>query len=137
MLMVAALVALVVPTAAQASPGDNALQPSPVYFGKVQAGTHPTVTVTVTNDTARNQYLRAIGLSGAGGGKFTYTWRRATCRVGMNLLAGESCTLVVRVAASLPEWYESHMLVNYGPRIHARPMRGNWNGAVYAHVVAS
>lgn len=134
LLWIAAVFAL---PSAQAAAIHNGIQPSPLYFHEVQAGTHPHAQVTVTNRTGRNQYIRAIGLSGAGGEKFTYSHVNdpGACQVGLNLQDGDSCTLTVRVAASLPEWYESHMLVNYGPRIHARPLRGNWNGAVYAHVV--
>ena len=133
------LAAIISLSPAQAAAINNGIQPSPLHFGQVVAGTHPHKVVTVTNHTGRNQYIRAIGLSGAGGEKFTYSQVNApgTCHVGLNLRDGDSCILTVRVAASLPEWYESHMLLNYGPRIHARPLRGNWNGAVYAHVVAT
>src|SRR5204862_361468 len=48
--------------AAQADPSDNAIQPSPVYFGKVTAGTHPTRTLTLKNVTGHKQVLRRFDL---------------------------------------------------------------------------
>jgi hypothetical protein len=131
---VAALLA--VPATAQAAPKDNAIQPSPAYFGKVEAGTHPTKTLTVTNRTSRNQYIRKFILAGAGGGKFTLTWRHATCRLGMNLQPKQSCTVVVRVVTTMPEYWETNLQINYGPRLLARPKRGQWNGFIFANVVA-
>lgn len=120
-----------------ASGQDNAIQPSPLHFGTIQQGEHPHKDVRVTNKTGRNQYLRSIGLSGAGGRKFAISHVNdpGHCVVGMNLRNGESCLLTIHVTATLPEWYESHILINYGPRLHSRPLRGNWNGAVFAHIV--
>jgi hypothetical protein len=128
--------ALATPVVAQAAPKDNAIQPSPAYFGKVAAGTHPTKTLTLTNHTKRNQYIRKFILAGAGGGKFSLTWRAATCRVGLNLQPGGHCTIVVRVATSFPEYWETNLQVNYGPRLLSRPKRGQWNAFVFANVVA-
>lgn len=130
--MVAAAVAA---PAAVASPA-NALQPANVYFGKVVAGNHPTQAITVKNVTSRNQYIRRFDLAGAGGGKFTLTWGAATCYAGLNLKRGDTCTIVVRVKTERPEFWQTTVSVYYGPRIMARPARGQFNGSVYAHVVA-
>lgn len=120
---------------AQASAA-NALQPANVYFGTVQAGDHPTATITVTNHTGRNQFIRGFMLAGSGGNKFSNTWASATCYTGLNLRNGESCTLVVRVVTDHPEFWQSVQEVIYGPRLAGRAPRGQWNGGVYAHVVA-
>ena len=135
-LIISALALLAFTGAAQGS-ANNALQPANVYFGEVVSGTHPTATITVTNHTGRNQYIRGFLLAGSGGNKFSNTWRHATCYAGLNLLNGESCTLVVRVVTERPEFWQSVQEVVYGPRILGRAPRGQWNGAVYAHVVAS
>lgn len=132
----AAVALLAAPATASAAPKDNAIQPSPAYFGKVVAGTHPTKTLTLTNHTKRNQYIRKFILAGAGGGKFSLTWRTATCRVGLNLQPGGHCTIVVRVTTTMPEYWETNLQVNYGPRLLARPKRGQWNAFVFANVVA-
>lgn len=136
-LIVAAVVAAIAAgaPAANASPA-NALQPANVYFGKVQSGNHPTAAVTLKNVTGRNQYIRRFDLAGAGGGKFTLTWGAATCYAGLNLKPGDTCTVVVRVKTTRPEYWQTTLSVYYGPRIHARPARGQFNGSVYAHVVA-
>lgn len=134
-LLLSTTLLLALPAAAQALPKDNAIQPSPAYFGKVVAGTHPTKTLTVHNPTSRNQYLRKFILAGAGGGKFTLTWKHATCRLGMNLKADASCTVVVRVLATMPEYWETNLQINYGPRLLARPKRGQWNAFIFANVV--
>ena len=122
--------------AAQAS-AQNALQPANVYFGQVVSGDHPTRSILVTNHTGRNQYIRGFILAGSGGNKFSNTWTTATCRVGMNLRNNESCTLTVRVVTTRVEFWQSVQSVVYGPRLLGRAPRGQWNGGVYANVVAS
>lgn len=137
MLTGAALLLLLIPASASASPA-NALQPANVYFGEVQSGQHPTHAITVKNVTGHNQTLRRFDLAGAGGRKFTLTWTHATCRVGTLLHPGESCSIVVRVATSKPEYWQSTVSVYYGrPLAFKRGTRGQFNGSVYAHVVAA
>lgn len=126
---------LVAAPAASATPA-NALQPANVYFGHVVSGDHPTRTITVRNPTGHTQYIRRFDLAGAGGRKFTLTWTRATCRVDMRLAPRDTCTIVVRVATTKPEFWQSVVSVYYGRPTHfLRGTRGQWNGAVYAHVV--
>lgn len=136
-ILIAATTLIALPATAQALPKDNAIQPSPAYFGKVVAGTHPTKTLTVTNHTGRNQYIRKFILAGAGGGKFSLTFHNQTCHVGLNLRQDESCTVGVRVVTVMPEYWETNLQINYGPRLLARAKRGQWNGVVFANVVAS
>ena len=121
---------------AQASPA-NALQPANVYFGTVQSGDHPTTFVTVKNVTGHNQTLRRFDLAGAGGRKFTLTWNGATCRAGMRLAPKQTCLLKVRVATTKPEFWQTTLSVYYGrPLSFHKGGRGQFNGSVYAHVVA-
>lgn len=130
--MVAAIAA---PSAASASPA-NALQPANVYFGKVVSGDHPKATVTLKNVTGHQQYLRRFDLAGAGGRKFTLTWKHATCYAGKLLKAGQTCTLTVRVATERPEFWQTTLSVYYGRPLHFhRGTRGQFNGSVYAHIV--
>jgi hypothetical protein len=138
MLTLGALVALLAaPAAAQAQPADNAIQPSPVFFGEVKAGDHPKKLLTLTNHTGRKQTLRKFILEGAGGGKFGLgVGDGATCRRWMNLKNGRSCTFYVRVVTDFPDWWETNIQINYGPRIMGLPKRGQWNAIVFAHVVA-
>ncbi len=132
-----ALAALLTAGPAQASPA-NALQPANVYFGQVVSGQHPTKTITVRNPTGRNQVIRRFDLSGAGGRKFTLTWTHATCRAGMKLSPASTCTLVVRVATTKPEFWQTVVSVYYGRSpAFKHGTRGQFNGAVYAHVVAA
>jgi hypothetical protein len=129
--------AAVIAAPASAAPKDNAIQPSPVYFGQVQAGTHPHKDLVLKNVTGRRQVLRRFDLAGAGGRKFTLTWRHATCRVGTVLEAGQTCTLRVRVATERPEFWQTTLSVYYGRPPHfKRGTRGQFNTAVFAHVVA-
>lgn len=115
----------------------NAIQPSPVYFGQVKAGDYPTKLLTLTNHTGRKQRIRRFILAGAGGGRFTLTWKRATCRIDMRLLQGESCTLVVRVTTERVDYQETNLQVNYGRSTAFRHgQRGQWNAVVFARVVA-
>jgi len=137
-ILIAAAALLATAGTAHATPKDNAIQPSPAYFGKVTAGTHPTKTLTVTNHTGRSQHIRRFILAGAGGGKFTLTWRRATCRVDTLLPSGASCTVVVRVATEKPEYWETNLQINYGRSTQFRHgQRGQWNAFVFANVVAA
>lgn len=131
---IAALAMLAIAPAAQASPA-NALQPANVYFGHVVAGTHPTRTVTVRNPTGRTQWIHRFGLAGAGGQKFRLSFAGETCRVGTRLAPGRSCTFKVRVYTQRPEFWQSVISVYYGSHYLTRPCRGQFNGAVYAHVV--
>lgn len=135
LLIIPLLGAALIPSAAQANP-NTALQPANVYFGKVQSGQHPTAIITLRNPTSRNQYIRRFSLAGAGGNKFRLTWGGVTCHTMLNLLPGDSCTLRVRVATERPEFWQTTLMVVYGPRIMARPARGQFNGSVYAHVIA-
>jgi hypothetical protein len=138
--IVAAIMAVAVAAgapAAAASPA-HALQPANVYFGKVTSGDHPKATVTLKNVTGHQQYLRRFDLAGAGGRKFTLTWNAATCRAGMLLKAGETCTLTVRVATTKPEFWQTTLSVYYGRSLKFKHgTRGQFNGSVYAHVVAA
>ena len=130
------IIALAIPASAQASAA-NALQPANVYFGTVKSGTHPTAIVTVKNVTGHNQYLRRFDLAGAGGRKFTLTWNGATCRAGMRLAPKATCLLRVRVATEKAEFWQTTLSVYYGRRLAFRHgTRGQFNGSVYAHVVA-
>lgn len=123
--------------AAEAASTDNAIQPSPVYFGAVKSGTHPTKTLTVKNVTGHKQYLRRFDLAGAGGGKFTLTWRTATCYAGRALLPGKTCSLVVRVKTERVEFWQTTLSVYFGRPLHFKHgTRGQFNTAVFAHVVA-
>jgi len=130
------LLALAFPAAAQASEA-NALQPANVYFGTVHSGQHPTTLVTVKNVTGHNQTLRRFDLAGAGGRKFTLTWNGATCSAGLKLAPKQTCLLKVRVATSKPEFWQTTLSVYYGrPLSFKHGTRGQFNGSVYAHVVA-
>lgn len=131
-----ALLAIAAP-AAQALPKDNAIQPSPIYFGVVKSGTHPTKTATVTNHTGHAQRIRKFILAGAGGGRFTLTSKRATCRLNLRLANGDSCTVVIRVATERVEFQETNLQINYGRSLrYPHGQRGQWNAFVFAHVVA-
>lgn len=133
--LLAATALLALPAAAQASEA-NALQPANVYFGQVKSGTHPTAIVTVKNVTKHRQWLRRFDLAGAGGRKFTLTWRDTTCGI-IRLNPGQTCTLRVRVATTKPEFWQTTLSVYYGlPSKYAHGTRGQFNGSVYAHVVA-
>lgn len=133
-LIAAAIGSLIVPAAAQASPA-NALQPANVYFGQVKSGTHPTAVVTLKNVTKHRQWLRRFDLAGAGGRKFSLTWKHATCGI-IRLNPGQTCTLVVRVATTKPEYWQTTLSVYYGlPSKYPHGTRGQFNGSVYAHVV--
>ena len=121
---------------AQASSRDNAIQPSPVYFGTVKSGDHPTKTLTLKNVTGHRQTIRRFDLDGAGGRKFTLTWTRATCYAGLRLAPKQTCTLVVRVATERPEFWQTTLSVYYGrPLAFKHGTRGQFNTAVFAHVV--
>ena len=135
--LIASSLLLALPAAAQAAPTDNAIQPSPAYFGKVVSGTHPTMLLTVKNVTQRNQYLRSYSLAGAGGRKFTFGGKDRTCLVLTNLKPGESCQLRVRVATTKPEFWQTTLQIMYGPRLLGRKARGQFNSAIFAHVVAA
>ena len=127
---------LIAAPTANASPA-NALQPANVYFGTVASGTHPTTLVTLKNVTGHNQYLRRFDLAGAGGRKFTLTWNGATCKTGLRLAPNATCTLRVRVATTKPEYWQTTLSVYYGRRVAFKHgTRGQFNGSVYAHVVA-
>lgn len=131
----AAFAALLTAGPAQASPA-NALQPANVYFGKVVSGTHPTRTITLRNPTGRQQIIRRFDLAGAGGRKFTLTWAHATCYAGLKLAAGDTCTLVVRVKTTRPEFWQTTLSVYYGRSLAFKHgTRGQFNGSVYARVV--
>lgn len=128
--------AMLVATPASASSKDNAIQPSPVYFGTVVSGDHPTKVLTLKDVTNHRQTLRRFDLAGAGGRKFTLSWNAITCRVGMVLDPGETCTLRVRVATSRPEFWQTTLSVYYGrPLSFKHGTRGQFNTAVYAHIV--
>lgn len=134
-LLAALVAALAIAPGASAAPKDNAIQPSPVYFGAVQSGQHPTKTLTVKNVTAKKVWIHSFGLAGAGGGKFTNTWRTATCTTGLGLRPGQTCTIVVRVKTTRPEFYTTVQEVSYGGP-HIRHKRtGQFNVTIYAHVV--
>lgn len=131
----AALAALALPAAAQASAA-NALQPANVYFGTVPSGQHPTALVTVKNVTGHNQHIRRFDLAGAGGRKFTLTWNGATCSTNMLLAPKQTCLLKVRVATTKPEYWQTTLSVYYGrSTAFHKGGRGQFNGSVYAHVV--
>ena len=135
--LVVAVGLMVAAPATMASSQDNAIQPSPAYFGKVVAGTHPVKLLRVTNRTGRQERIRKFILAGAGGGKFSLTWKTATCRVNMLLKNKESCTVAVRVVTNVPEFWETNLQINYGRSTHYRHgRRGQWNGFVFANVVA-
>lgn len=128
---------LAVPAVAQAAPSDNAIQPSSYRFGTVPAGTHPTKVLTLRNPTSRAQWIHRFDLTGAGGNKFRLSFGRGmTCHVGTKLSPGETCTFRVRVATERPEFWQAVESVYYGSHYLDRPARGQWNGAVFAHVVA-
>ena len=130
-----AAVALALPASAQASPADNAIQPSPVYFGAVQSGQHPTKTLTVKNVLDHKVWIHSFGLAGAGGGKFTNTWAHATCTTGLGLRPGQTCTIVVRVKTTKPEFYTTVQEVSYGGPHIRHKRQGQFNVTIYAHVV--
>lgn len=137
-LVIATLVAtLVAPTAAQANPR-NTLQPANVYFGQVKAGTHPERVIRVANHTGSAQAIHRFLIAGSGGAKFTLVAhdgaRTATCHVGTILVDGASCTIIVRVKTATPEYWQSVIMVTYGATATSA-WAGQWNGAVYAHVV--
>lgn len=136
-LLLAAVATLAVAAPASASNKDNAIQPSPVYFGKVDSGQHPKKMLSVKNVTGHNQTLRRFDLAGAGGNKFVLTWTHASCRLGTLLKPGESCSLVVRVKTERPEYWQTTLSVYYGrPLAFRHGTRGQFNTAVFAHVVS-
>lgn len=129
---------LVAAAAAHANPR-NTLQPSNVYFGRVKSGTHPERVVTVANHTGSPQVIRRFLIAGAGGMKFTLVARKgstvATCHIGTLLADHASCTIIVRVKTTTPEFWQSVIDVFYASSPTA-PVAGQWNGGVYADVVA-
>lgn len=134
-LLAALVAALAVAPSAAADRTDNAIQPSPVYFGTVKSGQHPTKLLTLKNVTGHSQWLRRFDLAGAGGRKFTLSWRGTTCGI-IRLAPGATCTLRVRVATDRPEFWQTTLSVYYGlPSKYTHGTRGQFNTAVFAHVV--
>lgn len=134
-MLLAATSFIVAPAAALAQPADNAIQPYATHFGMVPSGTHPSHELTLRNPTDRTQWIHRFGLEGAGGRKFTLSFRGETCHIGTRLAPGKSCTFRVRVATSKPEWWQSVISVYYGSHYLARKARGQFNSSVYAHIV--
>lgn len=130
---------LVTAAAVRANPR-NTLQPSNVYFGRVHAGQHPERVVTVANHTGSPKVITRFLIAGSGGGKFTLVrsglGTTATCRLGMRLRSRATCTIIVRVKTTVPEFWQAVIDVFYrAPLGSVMGSRGVWNGAVYADVV--
>jgi len=138
LMFVAMFAALGLAPTASANPR-NTLQPSNVYFGRVKSGTHPERVVTVANHTGSPQVIRRFLIAGAGGMKFTLVARKgatvATCHLGTLLADHASCTIIVRVKTATPEFWQSVIDVFYASSSTAR-VAGQWNGGVYADVIA-
>lgn len=138
------LVMLAAAGIARANPR-NTLQPANVYFGHVPRGDHPSRVVTVANHTGISERITRFLVSGAGGEKFTLVRHKgsytSTCRLGMILRNGDTCTIIVRVKTTRPEYWQSVIDVFYDPvsslssASASVPVGGVWNGAVYADVV--
>lgn len=130
-LIVAMAALLVIAPTASASPS-NAMQPANVYFGQVKSGQHPERVVTVRNPTGSSVTITRFLIAGAGGKKFTLVGSdgttQASCHVGTTLRPGGSCTIIERVKTTAPEYWQAVVSVWYAG--------GQFNGGVYAHVVA-
>ena len=129
-LILAAALMLAAPAVASANPR-NTLQPANVYFGHVVSGQHPERVVTVANHTGSAQVIRRFLIAGSGGAKFTLVAKkgavRASCHIGMTLANKATCTIIVRVKTTVPEFWQSVIDVFYPG--------GVWNGGVYADVI--
>ena len=133
-LLVAAAVAIGLAAAGGAlASTKNAIQPAHVYFGTVVSGDHPNTLVTLHNGTGRAHKLRVIGFAGANRYKFTNPTRPSTCKEGMILAAGATCTIDIRVHTEKVGWWRTALSVRYRPLKDAR----YWTAEVSAHVVAS
>lgn len=140
-LILAAALLLAIPATASAN-ARNTLQPSNVYFGRVVSGEHPSRVVTVANHTGSAKVITRFLIAGAGGQKFTLVRHKgsytSTCRLGMKLRNRASCTIIVHVKTTVPEFWQAVIDVFYRAPLSSGAIRGGsgvWNGSVYADVI--